>query len=143
MKSLESKIKRVIVGKLEPDEDIIDSIIQMIKNHDIKSGLINCIGALKKYTIGYFDFDSKQYLQKTFDEYIELVSCMGNISFKDGDPVVHLHISIGKRDYKIIGGHLLQPSIVSITGEVYIFEIDKKLERTTDPQLNLSLLDIQ
>ena len=142
MRSIESKINRVIVGKVEPDEDIIDSIIEMIKKHNIKSGLINCIGALKKYTIGYLDFDSKEYLRKTFDEYVELVSCMGNISFKDGEPVVHLHISIGKKDFTILGGHLVQPSIVSITGEVYIFEIDKKLIRTEDPQFGLSLLNI-
>ena len=142
MRSIESKIKRVIVGKIEPDEDIIESIIEMIKKHNIKSGLINCIGALKKFTIGYFDFDSKEYLTKSFNEYVELVSCMGNISFKDGEPVVHLHISIGKKDFTILGGHLVQPSIVSITGEVYIFEIDKKLIRTEDPQFGLSLLNI-
>jgi len=142
MKSIETKIKRVIVGKVEPDEDLIDSIIQMIKVHNIKSGLINCIGALKTFTLGYFDVDSKEYLKKKFDEYVELVSCMGNISFKDGEPIVHLHISIGTKDYKIFGGHLFQPSIVSITGEVYIFEIDKKLNRANDPQYNLSLLNI-
>lgn len=142
MKSIESKIKRVIVGKVEPDEDLIDSIIQMIKVHNIKSGLINCIGALKTFTLGYFDVDSKEYLKKKFDEYVELVSCMGNISFKDGEPIVHLHISIGTKDYKIFGGHLFQPSIVSITGEVYIFEIDKKLNRVIDPRFGLSLLDI-
>ena len=142
MKSIESKIKRIIVGKVEPDEDLIESIIQMIKIHDIKSGLINCIGALKKYTVGYFDIDSKEYLRKTFDDYIELVSCMGNISFKDGEPIVHLHISIGTKDYNIFGGHLFQPSIVSITGEVYIFEIEEKLNRAEDPQLGLFLLDI-
>lgn len=142
MKSIESKISRVIVGKVEPDEDLIDSITQMIKNHDIKSGLINCIGALKKFTIGYFDINSKSYIQKTYDDYVELVSCMGNISFKDDQPVVHLHISLGTRDYNIIGGHLIQPTIVSITGEVYIFEIDQKLIRVNDPTLNLSLLKI-
>ena len=142
MKSIESKIKRIIVGKVEPDEDLIESIIQMIKIHDIKSGLINCIGALKKYTVGYFDIDSKEYLRKTFDDYIELVSCMGNISFKDGEPIVHLHISIGTKDYNIFGGHLFQPSIVSITGEVYIFEIEEKLNKVEDPQLGLFLLDI-
>ena len=142
MKSIQTNIKRVIVGKVEPDEDLIDSIIQMIKIHNLKSGLINCIGALKKYTLGYLDIDSKEYLKKTFDEYVELVSCMGNISFKDGEPIVHLHISIGTKDYKIFGGHLFQPSIVSITGEVYIFEIDKKLNRVIDPRFDLSLLDI-
>lgn len=142
MRSIESKIKRVIVGKVEPDEDIIDSIIEMIKKYNIKSGLINCIGALKKFTLGYFDLDSKEYLKKSFDEYVELVSCMGNISFKDGEPIVHLHISIGTKDYAIFGGHLFQPSIVSITGEVYIFEIDIKLNRVEDPQFGLSLLNI-
>ena len=142
MNSIESKIKRVIVGKVEPDEDIIESIIQMVKKHNIKSGLVNCIGALKKFTIGYFDINSKEYISKTFDEYIELISCMGNISFLDENPIVHLHISIGMRDYTMIGGHLIQPSIVSITGEVYILEIDRTLERSKDPRFDLSLLDI-
>ena len=142
MKSIQTNIKRVIVGKVEPDEDLIDSIIQMIKIHNLKSGLINCIGALKKYTLGYLDIDSKEYLKKTFDEYVELVSCMGNISFKDGEPIVHLHLSVGTKDYNIFGGHLFQPSIVSITSEVYIFEIDKKLNRVIDPRFDLSLLDI-
>ena len=142
MKSIETKVSRVIIGKVEPDEDLIDSIIQMIKDHDIKSGLINCIGALKKFTIGYFDINSKSYLQKTYEDYVELVSCMGNISFKDDQPIVHLHISLGTRDYNLIGGHLIQPTIVSITGEVYLFEIDQKLIRANDPKLNLSLLKI-
>lgn len=142
MRVIESKIKRVIVGKVEPDEDLIDSIIKMIEIYNIKSGLINCIGALKKFNLGYFDFDSKKYLRKEFDMFVELVSCMGNISFKDGEPIVHLHVSIGTKDYTMLGGHLFQPSIVSITGEVYIFEIDKKLNRAEDPQFGLSLLDI-
>ncbi|MFX1574166.1 MAG: PPC domain-containing DNA-binding protein [Promethearchaeota archaeon] len=142
MKSIETKISRVIVGKVEPDEDLIDSIIQMIKEHNIRSGLINSIGALKKFTIGYFDINSKSYLQKIYEDYVELVSCMGNISFIDDQPIVHLHISLGTRDYNIIGGHLIQPTIVSITGEVYIFEIDQKLIRANDPNLNLSLLKL-
>jgi len=142
LKSIETKVSRVIVGKIEPNEDLIDSIIKMVNKYDIKSGFINCIGALKKITIGYFDMESKKYLTKTVDEYVELVSCMGNISFRDGKPIIHLHASIGARDYSIIGGHLIQPSIVSITGEAYILEIDRKIERVNDPQFNLSLLAI-
>jgi predicted DNA-binding protein with PD1-like motif len=142
MKSVETTINRVIVGKIEPGEDLIESIIMMIKTHNIKSGIVNCIGALKQFTIGYYDLDSKKYLEKTFDEYIELVSCMGNISFKDGAPIVHLHISIGTRDYNIKGGHLIQPSIVSITGEVIILEIDKMINRVNDPNFDLSLLSL-
>lgn len=142
MRSIESKIKRVIIGKVEPDEDLIYSVIKMINIHKIGSGLINCIGALKKFTLGYFDFPSKEYLRKEFDIFVELVSCMGNISFKEGEPIVHLHATLGTKDYTILGGHLFQPSIISITGEVYIYEIDKKLSRAADPQLGLTLLNI-
>jgi len=142
MRFIESKFKRVIVGKVEPNEDLIESIIKLIKNNNIKSGLINCIGALKSFTLGYFDFDSKEYLRKEYKMFVELVSCMGNISFKDGEPIVHLHVSIGTKDCTIMGGHLFQPCIVSITGEAYIFEIKEKLKRAEDSQFGLTLLDI-
>ena len=142
MRSIEAKIGRIIVGKVEPDEDLIEAIIAMVKNHKIQSGLINCIGALKKFTVGYFNIDTKIYERKTFEEYIELVSCIGNIAFKDDEPVIHLHVSIGNREYSVIGGHLFPPAIVSITGEVYIFEIDKKLYRESDLKFNLSLLNL-
>ncbi|MFX1481405.1 MAG: PPC domain-containing DNA-binding protein, partial [Promethearchaeota archaeon] len=99
-------------------------------------------GALKKFTLGYFDFPSKEYLRKQFDMYVELVSCMGNISFIEGEPIVHLHATLGTKDYTLLGGHLFQPSIVSITGEVYIYEIDKKLSRAEDSRLGLTLLNI-
>jgi len=142
MKSIETNVGRVIVGRIMPDEDLFDAIIEIIKKHNVKSGLINVIGAFKKFTIGYFDLETKEYNFKTFDEPVELISCMGNISYKDGEPLIHIHVSIGRGDYSIIGGHLSQPSIISVTGEVYIYEIDQKLIRTNDPQFDLSLLDL-
>ena len=53
MKSIEATIGRVIVGKIMPNEDIIDAITEIVKKYDIKAGLVNVIGALKKFTIGY------------------------------------------------------------------------------------------
>jgi len=142
LKSLETKISRVIVGKVEPNEDLVDSIIEMIKKYNIKSGFIKCIGALKTFTIGFYIIDSKEYKMKTFNENVELISCIGNIAYKDGEPIIHLHVSLGRGDYSVIGGHLSKPSIVSVTGEVCIYEIDQKLYRANDPQFNLSLLNI-
>ena len=142
MKSTETAVGRVIVAKIEPNEDLFDAIKELIKKHKIKSGLINVIGALKQFTIGYFDIEKKKYNFKTFDEDIELISCMGNIAFKDNEPIIHLHVSVGKDDYSIMGGHLSQPSVVSITAEVYIYEINQTLTRANDPQFDLSLLDL-
>ena len=142
MKSIKTKVKRVIVGKLEPDEDIIDAITDLVKNQNITSGFVNIIGALKKITIGFFDLKSMQYNFKTFDEDVELISRKGNISYKEGVPIIHLHVAIGREDFSLIGGHLSQPSLVSITGEVFIFEITEKLNRAIDPIFGLTLMDL-
>ncbi len=142
LKSIDAKVSRVIVGKVEPDEDLIDAITKLVKTYNIKAGLLNCIGAFKKFTIGYFDLDKKKYKLKTFDENVELVSCLGNIAYKNGKPIIHAHVSVGRPDFSIIGGHLSQPSIISITAEIYILEIDQKLNRSLDPQFNLFLLNI-
>jgi len=143
LKSIETKIGRVIVARLMPDEDLIDAIKEIVRKYNIKAGLINVIGALKKVTIGFFDLKTKEYNFKTFEEDVELISCMGNIAYKDEEPIIHLHVSVGKDDFSIIGGHLSQPSIISVTGEVYVYEIGQKLNRSTDPQFNLSLLELQ
>ncbi len=142
LKSIDVKVRRVIVGKVEPDEDLIDAITKLVKTYNIKAGLLNCIGAFKKFTIGYFDLNKKEYKFETFDENVELLSCLGNIAYKNGKPIIHAHVSVGRPDFSIIGGHLSQPSIISITGEIYILEIDQKLNRSLDPQFNLFLLNI-
>ncbi len=142
MKDLETKLSRVIVVKLEPGDDVLDSISKIVKTYKIKSGFINCIGALKQFTLGYFDLDLNEYKMETFNENVELVSCIGNVSYKDGEPLIHIHISIGRRDYSMLGGHLSKPSIISITGEVSIFEIDKELIKEINPQFGLSLLKL-
>ncbi|MFX1237552.1 MAG: PPC domain-containing DNA-binding protein [Promethearchaeota archaeon] len=142
MNSIESTIGKVIVGKILPDEDIIDAIKEMVIEHDFKSGLVNAIGALKKTTIGYFNIETKEYEFKTIEEDVELVSCMGNVSFNQEVPIIHLHVVLGKKDYGLFGGHLSQPSIVSVTGEVFIYKINDKLMRSEDSRFGLSLLNI-
>ncbi|TXT59789.1 MAG: hypothetical protein BAJALOKI2v1_170043 [Promethearchaeota archaeon] len=142
MDFIESESRRVIVGKVSPDEELIDKITEMIRTSEIKSGLVNVIGAFKKFTLGYFDITKKEYLFKIFEENVELVSCMGNIAYKEDEPIIHLHAMVGRPDYSILGGHLGQPSIVSVTGEVYIYEIDKTLIRENDPRFDLSLLEL-
>jgi predicted DNA-binding protein with PD1-like motif len=142
VKNLTTKVGRVIIAKIEPGEDMIDAIKEIVKKNKIKSGLINSIGAFKEYTIGYFDLSVKNYKFKTYKEDVELISCMGNLSFKDNEPVIHLHVSLGREDFSEIGGHLGQPSIISVTAEVYIYETDHLIKRALDPQFGLSLLDL-
>lgn len=142
LKSLNTKVRNIIIGKIEPNEDMISAIVDIVRKYEIRSGIITCIGALKKFTIGFYNVNTKNYKMETFNENVELISAIGNISYKENDPLIHLHVTLGRSDYSLIGGHLSQPSIISVTCEVKIFEIDYKLKRVNDPQFDLSLLDI-
>ena len=142
MNSILTDIGRVIAGKVLPNEDLIDAIREMVMKHEITSGFINSIGALKKATIGFFDINKKEYNFKTFEEAFELISCMGNIAYNGNEPIIHLHVTLGREDLSVISGHLSQPSIISITAEVAIYETKKKITRVKDPQSKLMLLDL-
>lgn len=142
MKSKEFKIGRVIVAKLEGGDDILDSVVKLAKEHRVISGLINVIGACNKFTIGYFNIDSKEYQFKTYENPVEITTCMGSITQKNGEPIIHLHMTLSNSDYSIIGGHLSKPTIISITGEVLIYEFEPLLERKVDPKWKSLLLDI-
>ena len=142
MNSILTDIGRVFVGKVLPNEDIIDAIRETVIKNEIISGSVNIIGALKKATVGFFEINKKEYIFKTFEEPFEIISCMGNIAYNGDEPIIHLHVTLGKEDLSVIGGHLSQPSIISITGEVVIHETKKKLNRAEDPQSKLKLLDL-
>lgn len=143
MRNIESKIGRGIIGKVMPNEDLLDAITEKVIKHEIKSGLINIIGALKQLTVGDYDLNEKNYKNKIIKEDLELVSCMGYISYLNGESIVHLSVSVGRRDHGVIGGHLAQPSNVFVTAEDYIYEIEQKIYRSHELQYNSNLLDLE
>ncbi|MFQ3574321.1 MAG: DUF296 domain-containing protein, partial [Thermodesulfovibrionales bacterium] len=73
---------------------------------------VSAIGAVSKARIGYFDQEEKRYDEMLFDEPMEVLSLMGNVSLKDDQPFPHLHIVLSRKDYSVIGGHLYTGTIV-------------------------------
>ncbi len=55
---------------------------------------------------------------RTFDEHFEILSLVGTVSGGNG----HLHISLGRHDGSVIGGHVMGDHIVYTTAEVVMGE---------------------
>ena len=73
---------------------------------------------------------------------IEISSCIGNISLKDGEIFVHAHINLVDHDGNATGGHLM-PGAEIFAAEYYIKELKgKDLERVHDPETGLSLWEL-
>ncbi len=123
---------------LEKDEPVMKTLTEFCSKNSIQNGEISGIGAVKNIEIGAFDPSSKSYIQKKFDKTHELISCMGNITLKDGEPFIHAHITIGDHDMNVKGGHVFEMT-VAVVGEFYIRKIDGSIHRELNGDIGLAV----
>jgi predicted DNA-binding protein with PD1-like motif len=70
-----------------------------------------------------------------------VLSLVGYIALKDGQPNVQAHVVFGKADGTAYVGHLMDAH-VRPTLEVILVESPNFLQRTMDPESGLALIDI-
>lgn len=100
---------------------------------------MSVIGATSLATIGYYDQATHQYHKKAFRGEMEIVSCLGNVSLKEGKAFLHLHAVLGDTKLRCWGGHLFPGSMV-FAAEASIQELKgPRLERVPDPGTGLAL----
>ena len=138
MKIHESKVGRVVFARLSEDEDLLEAITLRAKRAKITTGFFILIGALKKAKFGFYR--EQGYKPIEISEPVEIVSCIGNISVKEQDPIVHAHISISNDKGEAFGGHLLSGCVVSVNAELVLVEAtDLRLHRVLDEKTKLYL----
>ncbi|MHC1632105.1 MAG: PPC domain-containing DNA-binding protein [Methanotrichaceae archaeon] len=129
---------RSILARLDFSAEIVESITSLAEKTDIKVGTFSAIGALQQAELGYYEQDSHQYKVMEVDGPVELVSCTGNISIRDGKPFVHPHASLANSDGNLRGGHLHSGTIFA--AELYIQELKgEPFIRIHDPITDLYL----
>lgn len=137
------KYKKVSNGfllRLISGENVLEKLIDFCEKEKINSGLVQGIGALEKAELGFFSPEKKNYETKTFHEDLEVLSLLGNISLKEGKPFVHVHIALGKKDFTVIGGHLIS-GIAGATLELFLHNFGTVVERKKE-ESGLFLLDL-
>jgi hypothetical protein len=135
-------IKDVVMGRLREGDDLLESLINVVRDRGIGGGAIQLIGSLKRVRVGFFNRDIGSYEAVEDSGFFELVSGVGNISWRDGEPVVHVHIAAVSRGGRILLGHLLPGNIVDATVEFTIYVLDGRITRSFDEDTNLYLLDL-
>ena len=100
------KTNNVHILKLDKDQLLLESLTEFAKEKSIDFAEITFIGAVKNANVMYFDQDKKEYVHHNFPGGHEVLSGIGNISLLDGEPFVHVHITLANKDGNAIGGHL-------------------------------------
>ncbi len=94
-------------------------------------GSVEGLGAADHALIGLYDVAAREYHKTAYDEPMEITSLLGNISRKDGEVYLHLHINLGRADTGVVGGHLNECRI-SATCELFVRRLEGAVERRFD-----------
>ncbi len=134
--------KRTFVGRIPHGSDLLNSLTDFVKEKGIKLGRLQMIGAVQRAVAGFYDSEAEKYENFVFEKPMEVLSLVGNVSLKDGQPFIHAHITLSDEKGQSFGGHLMEGTIV-FAAEFIIEELEgENLEREFDKTTGLALWDI-
>jgi hypothetical protein len=137
---IETKAKRSFMGRFNFGDDLLEKLNSFCREKEIKIGVVQVIGAVQKAKMGYYSQTEKKYTGCVeLDKKLEIASCIGNVSLKDSEIFVHVHIVLADYEGKAFGGHLM-PGTTVFAAEFYIQELEgTPLIRVPEPTTGLPL----
>ena len=140
-KKVIQSIEKVHYIKFEKDELLLESLTQYAKDNNIKTAEISFIGAVQNVNVMYFNQSKKEYDKHNFEGGHEVLSGLGNVSILEGEPFVHVHMTVADKNGNAYGGHLDEGTkiwlIEAVIKQPTFF--GKGIERHFDDELCLSV----
>lgn len=121
--------------------EIVETLANFCATQNLSLGYINGIGAVNEATLRFFDPDTKSYQDQTFLEQMEVANLTGNITEMDGKVYLHVHITLGGRNFQCRAGHL-QAAVVSGACEIFVLGLDSRVQRVKNNEIGLNLLNL-
>ena len=133
-------VEGAYIVSIEDKASVLGALTDFISSQKIQAGQVTGIGATNEATLRFFDPVSKKYVDKTFSEQMEISNVSGNIYEADGKPLLHLHITLGRKDYTALAGHLLDAKIRG-AGEFFVYPINSKIVKVKNDDVGLYFYD--
>ncbi len=124
---------------LESGEEAVSSLTRFAAEQRLEASQLSAIGAFSRGVLGFYDLERREYRRIPFEEQVEVLSLLGDVSLDAGKPKLHAHVTLGRADGSARGGHLLE-AIVRPTLEVILTESPAYLKRRFDAASGLALI---
>lgn len=127
---------------METGDEVLSQLKRVARTERFDASSFKAIGALSYAQLGWFNWSTKQYeIAIELAEQVELLSLIGDIALKEGEPQVHAHLTVGRRDGNAFGGHLLK-AIVRPTCELVLTENPVHLQKEFDAKSGIPLVKL-
>jgi predicted DNA-binding protein with PD1-like motif len=128
-----------LVLRLDHGEDILGSIGTAIEAERSTMAVTAGLGMISEFELGYFD--RGEYITEYIEEPHELLSVQGSVS-SEGEPRIHIHVTVADRSHKASGGHLLRGK-VWMSNEIFMMRIEGVHSfRRVDPEKRVGILHL-
>jgi len=125
------------LARLETGADWRAEIEALAADVDADAAWFAAMGAVQDAELWFYDQDSCEYQSMTFDEPLEVASCVGNVSLLDGERFAHTHAVLSRPSGQALAGHLDSATVWA--GEVHLRAFEDELEREYDDATELDL----
>ncbi len=141
-KLIDEKEERTYAVLFSAGDEVVTGLLDFARENKIKASHFTAIGACKDVTLGYFDWNRRDYQRIPVREQVEVLSLIGNIVVDNGGPKLHAHIVVGRSDGTAHGGHLLEAHVRPIL-EAIVVESPAHLHRKLDRETGLALINLE
>ena len=135
------KFDQGYVLRLDPGEEIVESLTRLVAQENVQLGTVSALGAANDVTIGIFDTVEKKYYSQRYQGDYEISALVGNVTRKDGEPYLHLHVTIGNPVTGAVHAGHLSSATISATLELFLLVWDGQVGRKFSETVGLNLLE--
>jgi len=107
--------------------DLVAELQNFVVEEGITLAWISGVGAVARANLRYYNQEEKSWLDIDLDKNLEVISLLGNISLLNGEPIVHVHITLSDEEGRCYGGHVGPGTIV--------FNMEILLDTLTGPSV--------
>jgi uncharacterized protein len=133
---------RTFVLIFQTGDELAQGLSTFAQEQRLACASFKAIGGCSSVRLAWFSWETKRYEPcVTLEEQLELLSLVGDVALNDGQPMVHAHAVVGKKDGTAHGGHLLEAR-VRPTCEVVLTESPTALHKAIDPESGLALIQV-
>lgn len=133
------KFDNTYVLRLEIGEEIVESLIKLARQENVALASVSGIGATNDATLGVLDIANGAYVPVNVKGDHEITAIAGNITTMNGEPYIHVHLTLAAVGGNAIGGHLNR-AVISATAEIFVTAYAGEVDRFKSPippKLNL------
>ena len=141
-KRIASEGTKTYVLVFDKDDEVASNLLQFARDEGITAAFFNALGAFEDVTFGWFDREIEDYKRIELTEGMEVMSFVGNLGIgEQGEPKLHAHVMLGKRDGTVHGGHFFQGHVWP-TMEMVLTVMPDRFVRKVDDETGIPLIDL-